>query len=286
MDDSNTLGMYLATGALTALGMLLTQTGWRRWVALGAGAVIMNGLVLTNTRGAFLGLVAGALVFAVYKARAHRRLFWAVAVVSLLGLVVIADQKFIERMASIKESTVDSEEVDQSARSRMFIMSAQWQMFLQYPMGIGHRGTAVLSPLYLEDRWLTGGPDGDRARSSHNTFMTALVEQGIPGGLMFIWLALWTLGALFRLRSLQIKHGDPEVTTLAATAGAVLASVFIAGNTADFLMAEVQFWIFAAFVSLLQFGQRPLPDPDPSKALGRATQPATLAGGHGRIISR
>jgi O-antigen ligase len=274
MDDSNTLGMYLATGALTALGLLLTQSGWRRWVSLGAGAVIMNGLVLTNTRGAFLGLVAGALVFAVCKARAHRRMFWAVAVVALLGLAVIADQKFIERMASISESTVDSEDVDQSARSRMFIMSAQWQMFLQYPMGIGHRGTAVLSPLYLEDRWLTGSADGDRARSSHNTFMTALVEQGIPGGLMFIWLSLWTVGALLRLRSLQVKHGDAEV------------SVFIAGNTADFLMAEVQFWIFAAFVSLLQFGQQPLPDPDPRRALARGSHPPPLADRPGRAITR
>jgi hypothetical protein len=285
MDDSNTLGMYLATGALTALGLLLTQNGWRRWVTLGAGALIMNGLVLTNTRGAFLGLVGGALLFAVYKARAHRRLFWGVALVSLLGLAVIADRTFIERMASISESTVDSEDVDQSARSRVFIISAQWQMFFQYPMGIGHRGTAVLSPLYLDDRWLTGS-EGDRARSSHNTFMTALVEQGIPGGLMFIWLSLWTVYALFRLRSLQAKHGDADLTTLAATAGAVLGSVFIAGNTADFLMAEVQFWVFAVFVTLLQLGQHAVANPGPRKAFGHGARPTAMADGPSQVISR
>jgi len=281
IDDANTLGMYLATGALTALGLLLTQSGWRRWVALAAGAVIMEGLVLTNTRGAFLGLVGGALVFAVFKARAHRRLFWAVALVSLLGLVMIADRTFVERMASIGETTVDTEDVDQSARSRLFIISAQWQMFLEYPMGTGHRGTAVLSPRYLEDRWLTGSNEGDRARSSHNTFMTTLVEQGIPGALMFLWLVLWTLWALVRLRSLERMHGDPEVTTLAATAGSVLGVVFVAGNTADFLMAEVQFWIFPAFITLLQLRQRAVQDSDPTKSLARGVRIPALTGRRG-----
>ena len=285
MDDANTLGMYFATGALTALGLLLTQSGWRRWASLAAGAVIMNGLVLTNTRGAFLGLVGGAAVFMLFKGRAHRRLFWGVALVSLLGLAAIADQKFVERMLSIKESTVNNEEVDQSARSRLFVISAQWEMFLDHPMGAGHRGTAVLSPDYLEDRWLTGR-DQDRARSSHNTFMTALVEQGMPGALMYLWLVVWTAWALVRLRLLERSHGDPAVTTLAATAAAVLGVVLVAGTTADFLMAEVQFWMFAVFVTLLQFGQRAVKDPGPTPVQERGPRIPALNGGRGGVMSR
>ena len=95
---------------------------------------------------------------------------------------------------------------------------------------------------------------------------------------MFLWLTMWVLWALFRLRSRELEHDDPAVTTLAATAGAVLGVVFVSGNTADFLMAEVQFWIFAAFVTLLQFGQRAVPDPDSSKAPKRGMQISALAG--------
>jgi cation transport ATPase len=116
--------------------------------------------------------------------------------------------------------------------------------------------------------------------------MTALVEQGIPGGLMFIWLSLWTVYALFRLRSLQAKHGDADLTTLAATAGAVLGSVFIAGNTADFLMAEVQFWVFAVFVTLLQLGQHAVANPGPRKAFGHGARPTAMADGPSQVISR
>jgi uncharacterized membrane protein YfcA len=76
-------------------------------------------------------------------------------------------------------------------------------------------------------------------------------------------------------------HGDPEVTTLAATAGAVLGVVFVAGNTADFLMAEVQFWIFAAFVTLLQLRQSAVQDPDPTKAPVRGARIPALTGRRG-----
>jgi hypothetical protein len=281
IDDANTLGMYIATGAIVGLGLLVTQRGWLRVVALIGCMLTLEGLVLTNTRGAVLGLLGGWLVMAIFKAAAHRRSFWALAVVGLMGLAVIVDQAFIDRMWTIRESTVDSEEVDASARSRIIVARAQWQMFFDYPMGTGHRGTAVLSPRYLEDRWLTGSTEADRARSSHNTFLTTLVEQGIPGALMFVWLALWTLLALSRLRGLERRHGDPEITTLAATAGAALAVVFVAGNTADFLMAEVQFWFFAVFVTLLQLGQRAVPDPDPQKNSVPSVRVSPLTIGHG-----
>ena len=253
MNDANTLGLYLATGALAALGLLLTQTGWRRWVAGMAGAVMLNGLILTNTRGAFLGLLGGFLVVAVLKAKAHRRMFWGLACLSLAGFASIVDQSFIERMASIKESTSDSEDVDQSARSRIIVARAQVQMFMDYPMGSGYRGTVALSPRYLEQRWLTTDATGDSARASHNTFMTTLVEQGIPGAMIFIWLSLWTLVATVRFRIRATKDRDPEITTLSATMLGVLGAVFVAGNTADFLMVEGQFWMLAMLVSMHDF---------------------------------
>lgn len=264
MDDANTLGMYLATGVLTALGLLMTQTGWRRWTAGGAVLVILNGLILTNTRGAFLGLVAGFILLAAFKAKAHRRMFWSVAIVALLGFAAIVDKSFIERMGSITESAVDSEDVDQSARSRIFIARAQVQMFLEYPQGCGHRCTAVLSPRYLEQRWLTTDASGDSARASHNTFMTALVEQGIPGAMIFIWLTLWTLLTTVRFKGKETPDRDPEIGTLVAAVVAVLASIFVAGNTADFLMAEGQFWMLAALVSMLRFAGSKAPGEAPT----------------------
>jgi O-antigen ligase len=282
MDDANTLGMYLATGVIVGLGLLITQRGWLRLAAFVGCAITLDGLVFTNTRGAFLALIGGWLAVAIFKARAHRRLFWALAAVGLIGLAVLVDEAFVERMWTIRDSTVDSEEADSSARSRIIVARAQWEMFLDYPMGSGHRGTAALSPRYLEDRWLTRSREGEQgARSSHNTFLTTLVEQGIPGAILFIWLALWTVLTLARFRLRDAFHRDAELTTLAATVGGVLAVVLVAGNTADFLMAEVQFWMFALFVTLLRPGDHGVRDSNSGVKLAAGPGLPTLSGGRG-----
>lgn len=260
LDDANTLGMYLATGLILGMGLVLTYRGWRRWAVLGVMGVIATGFVLANSRGAFLGLVAGALVLLVAKARAHRRVFWALAIVGLVGFAVVVDKAFITRMFTIGDVAETSEDADASARSRVIIYQAQVRMALDYPMGAGHRGTATLSPFYLDERWLTtqGGGEGAVAqRSSHNTFMTTLVEQGFPGAMLFIALILWWLGSIVRLRRLIDKADvDPDVVTLGGAIAGGLMVVMVAGSATDYLLAEVQFWLFAALVSALQLGER------------------------------
>lgn len=258
IDDANTLAMYLATGAIVCMGLFLTSKGWRRWAWLCVMALIGNGFVLANSRGAFLGLVAGGLIVALCKAREHRRMFWGLTLVGMLGFAVIVDKIFIERMFTIGDVTETSEDADMSARSRKVIYEAQLRMAVDYPFGAGYRGTVELSPRYMDRQWLTtdkGGDESTAARASHNTFMTTLVEQGLPGAAIFLALALWTLTRVLRIRRLDAQGADPELTTLAGAACGGLVVVFVAGMAADYLMAEVQFWLFAALVSALQLSE-------------------------------
>lgn len=283
LDDANTLGMYLATGLILGMGLVLTYKGWRRLALLGVMGVIATGFVLANSRGAFLGLVAGGLVLLVAKARAHRKVFWIMAIVGLVGFAVVVDKAFVARMFTIGDVAETSEEADASARSRVVIYEAQVRMALDYPMGAGHRGTATLSPYYLDERWLTTQGEGQGAvaqRSSHNTFMTTLVEQGFPGAMLFIALIVWWLGAILRLRRLVGSIVvDPDVVTLGGAIAGGLMVVLVAGSATDYLLAEVQFWLFAALVSALQLGER--------TAVGHAVaQPAVERPSHGGTLHR
>jgi O-antigen ligase len=258
LDDSNTLGMYLATGVIVALGLFMTCKGWRKWLNLGMLIVILNGFVLANSRGAFLGLVAGGLVVMACKARQHRREFWILTLVAAIGFPLIVDAAFIQRMFTIGDVVRDSEDADMSARSRVEIYEAQLRMAADYPLGTGYRGTVVLSRTYLDRKWLTrnNGPDDpDAGRSSHNTLMTTLVEQGWPGLAMFLCLLGWIGRAMLRVRRMNGGGVDPEITTLAATCCAGLAVVMVAGTATDYLMVEVQFWLFGCLESALQLGE-------------------------------
>ena len=249
MDDANTLGMYFATGAILAISLAMTQTGWRRYVSAASLILIINGFVLTNSRGAFLGLAAGVLVLACCMARKYRWMFWSFVFVSLLGFTAIVDRAFIDRMFTIQDVASQDEDADPSARSRLVIAKAQLQMFLDYPMGAGYRGTAVLSPRYMDRKWLTGDEES-ASRSSHNTFLTALVEQGLPGAAIYAGLVLWVVAATSRVWRLRGPDFDPELLTLGAALCATLVAIFTAGTTADYLTKEIQFWLYAALLSM------------------------------------
>jgi O-antigen ligase len=255
LDDSNTLGMYLVAGLIVGIALVLSQSGWRRYVSLASLAMITQGFILANSRGALLGLVGGVVTLALCKARQHRRLFWIFAIAGALGLSMLVDRVFIDRMFTIQDVTSDSDEADPSARSRVEIAKAQIQMFLDHPMGTGHRGTAALSAQYLDRKWLAND-DGDHAdRSSHNTFLTTLVEQGIVGAMIYAGLVLWVALAILRVRRMQQKGADPELVTLGAGFCGALLVVFAAGLSADFLIKEIQFWFYGALVSVLQLGE-------------------------------
>jgi O-antigen ligase len=257
VDEANALGMYLATGVLAMLGLFMTNTGWRKWGCLAMMVIIANGFVLANSRGAFLGLAAGVVVVLICKAREHRRSFWVLMLVGALGSTAIVDTTFVERMFTIGDVTSTSEDADASARSRLAIYEAQLRMSADYPFGAGYRGTVVLSRTYLDRRWFArnnGLDDPSAARSSHNTVMTTLVEQGWPGFVMFTFLLGWIALAILRVRRMNARGVDPDVITLAAACCAGLAVVMVAGLATDYLMAEVQFWLFGALASALQLG--------------------------------
>jgi hypothetical protein len=249
IDDANTLGMYLASAMVLGLALVMTQKGWRRWASLLSLPLIANGFVLANSRGSFLGVVAGMLVLAFCMAPKYRRLFWSMALVGAVGLAVVVDKVFIERMFTIQDVTSESEAADTSARSRLVIAKAQLEMFIDHPMGSGRRGTAVLSPKYMDRQWLTGDED-NAERSSHNTFLSALAEQGIPGALIYGSLVLWVASAVFRVRRMNLQKVDPEIATFGAALCGGLIVVFVAGMTADYMVKEVQFWLYAALVSV------------------------------------
>lgn len=247
IDDANSLGMFLGTGAVAAGILVLVERGWRQIFCIVAAPMIVNGIVLAASRGAFLGVLAGALVLFLVKPPKYRSLFWVFAIAGTIGTVSLMDQRFIDRMLSITDAVERTEEIDASAQSRWELKAAQLRMFVEYPFGSGHKGTAVLSPRFLDAKWLTHRPGEDEsaaARASHNTFLTALVEQGIPGAVIYLSLVGWGVLAVLRLRR-AVRAGWPRETAYGGAPAAALAVVLIAGVFTDYLMAEVQIWMLA-----------------------------------------
>ena len=247
--EANAFAMQMGTAAVAAGILIMSEKGWYRWVALFAAPFILNGVVLAGSRGAFLSIIFAGMVIWYLKPREYRKLFYVFAFLGLLVFIRVTNDEFWERMGTMTAAVDRPEEMDNSAASRFAIVEAQWRMAQSYPHGAGHRGTAMLSPDYLDPIYLTEDPNNPGApqrRASHNTFMTALVEQGVLGMIIFVWGWLWFWRCVLaqRKRSIKEKWSPRDAVQLASIAAAGIL-VFVAGQFVDYLKAEVQLWLYA-----------------------------------------
>lgn len=256
IDEANALAMFMATGVVCASMIVLVEKGWKRWTAIVAMPFLLNTIVQSESRGAMLALVVAGLVLFYLKPKPFSKGFYFYAILGIVGFGMIAQSSsFWDRMRSLEATVDQNEEIDSSAESRVVLFHAQVQMFLDHPFGVGHRGTAVLSPRYLDAKWLTKDPNNPTAppaRSSHNSFMSALVEQGVPGAVIFIWLAAWVVKSIFTLKRFRDIAADPRgpiVIYGPAVVGAAMV-VLVAGNFTDYLKTEVQIWMWTLLAAI------------------------------------
>jgi O-antigen ligase len=262
IDDSSTLGMQMGTGAIAAGMLMLRYNGWRWLCIASAGALCLNTLVLTSSRGAFLGVLAGGVVVAVLRPADHARQFRIYAVLGVVALSALATGAFWDRMMTITTATsTNVEEVDISSQSRIEMFKAQLKMSRAYPLGTGHRGSEVLSKDYLATEFLYAG----RSRSSHNAEMTVLVEQGIPGFVLMIALIAWVVRVLRTIKREEHSQSLASKRVLAGIVGGSLAVVLVSGFFADLAKCEVQIWMFAILAALAALQE--IKDPVALKAL-------------------
>jgi O-antigen ligase len=280
IDEANALGMQLDTGVLVGSMLLLTGNNYERLASLLGMPFVLNGIVLTGSRGAFLAVICAGAVLAVMKPQRYRKVFYALAALGLVLFAILASQTFWQRMGTITAAVDAPEEMDTSAESRFVIAAAQWQMTLRYPFGSGHRGTAVLSPQYMDEKYLTlvGDTNIRAGRSSHNTFMTALSEQGFIGAFMFLVMWGWCAKTSLSLRRRTNQIGPRFAGDVAAIAGALMA-IFAAGIFVDYLKAEVQVWLMALLAAAASIVARaPVADPRAVRADERPAPQALSPG--------
>ena len=249
IDDSNTLGMHLATGVVAGAMLTLHLRRWRWLLCVISIMFALNAVVLAGSRGAFFGVLAGLVTLAFLRPPAYKKLFTIYACLGVLLIGFVASHQFWERMYTVTAVTSDNrDDLDLSAQSRIAMFNAQLLMAASYPFGSGHRGSEALSPRYLQQQYLTAGG----ARSSHNSFMTVLVEQGIPGVVLMLAMLAWTAGVLRKSVNARSERDQVERAIQAGAIGGALMVVFVAGMFADFSKCEVQIWMLALLASLTQ----------------------------------
>jgi putative inorganic carbon (hco3(-)) transporter len=207
------VGVYEANYLATILVLLvpvafafasLQRIPARRWLWIGAGLTLVLMIVLTGSRGGFLGLVAAGVLF-VYR---RRGLAAAVGLMLVLvvGVLALPTELSTRALATISGDTSQlPAELEASNRAHIGLFWAALRMISDSPViGVGPLNFKDLSTLY------TGL---SQANIAHNMFLEIAAEMGLPVLMMFVLVlasALRTLGSAARLR------GGPEARQLAA----------------------------------------------------------------------
>lgn len=242
LHDNAAAAHLLTALPFAVIFLLAAQDRKLRLVGLLSTPFIINTIVLCNSRGAFVALIA-ALAASVLLVRSGNRLRLVVAGIGFLGaLYFFADEQFITR----QQSTAQYEE-DGSARQRLSTWVGGLELVRAHPLGTGGRGFHVLSPIYIPS--VVDQHDGDR-RAPHNSYVMAASEWGIAGFICYLGVHLSTFMILRRTKMLSTASGDSFYYWRALAIQLALIAHMIAAVFSDRVYGESGYWMIALAYAL------------------------------------
>lgn len=218
----------------------------RKTAAAVCASLILGGVLLTYSRGAFVGMVVMLLVMGMLRVVTWRQMFIAGA--ALVLSIAVVSPGYIDRMGTLRgiEGLVDpgsgsAEEPDPVARNRATIMLAAWRLFLDYPV-LG-AGPGQFAPVYVID--YAGelySIDRVTARHfrAHSLYLEMAAETGVVGLSAFMAIVIATLGrlAVARRRAMGL---DASIANLAAAFFVAIVAYLV---TALFLHLAYERYLF------------------------------------------
>ena len=232
----------LAAFAAQVATFLFALAGFesKKWLRAGyyslAGFTVVC-LVYSLSRGGYAAFIAGCLLVGLAK----QRKILVLLVVFLFSWTTIVPPAVEQRVDMTYDHT--SGDLDNSSNTRLSLWSNAMEVF----HGNAVLGTGFDTYEYMRLNRRTDGVSGYYA-DTHNYFVKVLVEMGIAGFILFLWLLGRILGQGFRLFR---RAQDPFFKSLGLgvvgwVVCAVVANLF--GDRWTFLQVNGYMWVIAGLV--------------------------------------
>ena len=221
-------------------GRLPRALRWGWWASVPLCTLTV---IATYSRGGAIALAAAALVFLVLQ---RRKIFGLMVLTALAVLAVTFAGSlpgYVERLGTVTADTQES-----SAFGRLHFWRTALDISADYPFGIGLRNYEQIYDQYDS----SGGAYG-RHRAVHNSHLQVLVELGIPGFAVWLFLFGYATFAALRLRrgAKDPTRSDEDRRFCFTVGNAFLASIagFLVGGTFLSMALNDATWFIFAFVA-------------------------------------
>lgn len=214
--NPNVLGEYLLLVIPIACACALSFDGWKKRILCLAAAGIMGVcLILTYSRGCYLGLLFAAAVFLVLLDR--RFLFLGIVAVALCPLYL--PDSVISRFTSIGNMA------DSSTSYRVKIWLGSLAMLTDFGfsgVGFGSEAYNTVYPAYAMH--------GVSAQHAHNLYLQILCDSGVVGLLVFLGLMV----SFVRMMLTAIRHERDRQARMLQIGGVSAVAGFLVQSLTDY----------------------------------------------------
>lgn len=216
LGNPNVLGEYLllAIPVCAVLMLDIKRDNLAKWFFACTLLVLAGCLILTQSRGCWLGFILGTAIFISF----WNGKIWGLALLALCVLPWILPESIISRISSIGNMA------DSSTSYRVFIWFGVMSMLKDFwigGIGMGEEAFHMVYPKYSYSAIV--------APHSHNVYLQLAVEGGVPTLIVFFGIMFVFLREQCEVYSVT-KKGSWENTAslgiIAGTAGFLLQSMF------------------------------------------------------------
>ncbi len=265
-DQPNPFGGYLGLHLPMLLAAAIYVDRRRRWWVVLAWLIVFAAIIVSRSRGAWLGVGLSSVVVVLAAAPRMRRM--AIVVVGLLvataltfaGLVIAGGlgtpidpelRSTIEGRLRIEDTIQRRVFDDYPVADRVAQWLTGWRMFNSRPLtGVG---AGNFDEAYGRYRL---SPFAEPVGHAHNVYINFAAEAGLVGLVGIVSLMVWAFAR--GVRAIRRSRGTPSEWLAIGALGGIVA--FATHNLVDSLLVSGMGLIFAAFIALtyaLEWRQSP-----------------------------
>ena len=198
--------------SLTFFSALASQTSIKRYFYLFLTVLFLSGVVVSRSRGGFVGLCA-VLLFFIF-ASPKKKYAAILCSIMIAGAIIFTPMTYWKEMKTLEMGTQEA-----TAKTRKYFWEIAVREFKDRPIiGVGPRNFGVWFPDYVEygdpfQRYIHN-PRLSYGRVAHSIYATLLAELGIVGVLLFAGLIYFFLKECKKIKDVWKKNQKAQNRTI------------------------------------------------------------------------
>ncbi|MEO8449061.1 MAG: O-antigen ligase family protein [Gemmatimonadota bacterium] len=248
--DANDLGLMVLCALPFSVHLVRKRGGIWKLFGVVSAAFGVYIVIQTESRGAFLGLVAvGAYILTAYRS-VSKAVRIGVVGLAVVVLFVFAGGDYWTRMSTVLKPTEDYNFSGQTAAGRGEIWKRGIGYMLKNPVGVGLNAFGQADGRSELAIAMVNSGHGFKWTAPHNSFVQVGAELGVGGAFCFISAIVLIFKALLRVS----KNADPssERGPIAEALTACMVAYVVSGFFLSFAYSTLIYFLFGVILGFLK----------------------------------